>query len=62
MTSPVEKLQRTAAAYKQLDAKDKKRYWSDAILNNALYILMAIFVIYTAIMRENFLTLGHLSF
>ena len=36
MTSPVEKLQRPAAAYKQLDAKDKKRYWSDAILNNAL--------------------------
>ena len=61
MTSPVEKLQRTAAAYKQMDSKDKKRYWTDGILNNALYILMAIFVIYTAIMRENFLTLGSLT-
>ncbi len=61
MITPIDKLQRTAAEYKQMDAKDKKRYWTDGILNNALYILMAIFVIYTAIMRPNFLTLGSLA-
>ncbi len=61
MNNPVQKLQRTAAEYRQLDAKDKKRFWSDGILNNALYIIMAIFIIYTAIMKPNFLTLGSLA-
>ena len=58
MTNPVKNLQRTAAEYRQMDKKDQKRYWSDLILNNALYILMAIFVIYTAIKQPNFMTLG----
>ena len=44
-----------------MDAKDKRRSVVDAILNNALYILMLIFVIYTAIKRPNFLTLGSLA-
>ena len=51
-------MQRTVAEYKQMSAKDQKRFLTDLVLNNALYILMAIFVIYTAIERENFLTLG----
>ena len=58
MTNPVEKLRRTADEYKQLDKKDKRRYWTDGILNNALYILMLLFVIYTAIQKPQFLTLG----
>ena len=58
MANPLKKLQQVNADYKQLDAKDKKRFWVDGILNNALYILMGIFVIYTASVRENFLTLG----
>ncbi len=61
MTSPVEKLQRTAAEYKQMNAKDRKRLITDSIFNNALYILMVIFAIYTAIMRPNFLSLGSLA-
>ena len=61
MTNPVKNLQRTAAEYQQMDKKDQKRFWSDMILNNALYILMAIFVIYTAIKAPNFLTLGSLA-
>ena len=44
-----------------MDAKDKRRSITDSILNNALYILMLIFVIYTAIKRPNFLTLGSLA-
>ena len=49
MANPVKNLQRTAAEYQKMDKKDQKMFWTDMILNNALYILMAIFVIYTAI-------------
>ena len=58
MSNPVANLQRTAAEYKKMDAKDQKRFWVDGVLNNALYILMAIFVIYTAIQKPNFMTAG----
>ena len=58
MNNPIATLQRTAAEYRQMDKKDKRRYVTDQILNNALYILMIIFVIYTAIKRPNFMTLG----
>ena len=58
MTNPVKNMQRMAADYKQMSKKDQKRFMTDMILNNALYILMAIFVIYTAIMQPNFMTLG----
>lgn len=61
MANPVTTLRRTAEEFKAKDAKDKKRYIIDGILNNALYILMAIFVIYTATQREQFLTLGSLA-
>lgn len=61
MANPVTTLRRTAEEFKTKDAKDKKRYIVDSILNNALYILMLIFVIYTAIERPNFLTLGSLA-
>ena len=61
MANPVQNLQRTAAEYRQKDAKDKRRFWIDGILNNALYILMLIFCIYTAIQRPNFLSLGSLG-
>ena len=55
MANPVANLQRTAAEYQQMSKKDQKRFVTDLILNNALYILMAIFVIYTAIMQPNFI-------
>ncbi len=58
MVNPVTKLQRTAAEFQEKDAKDKKRIILDGILNNALYILMAIFVVYTAFATDNFLSLG----
>ena len=58
MANPVKNMQRTIAEYKQMSAKDQKRFLTDLVLNNALYILMAIFVIYTAFKQENFLTLG----
>ena len=58
MNNPIATLQRTAAEYRQMDKKDKRRYVTDQILNNALYILMIIFVIYTAIQKPQFVTLG----
>ena len=61
MTNPVTKLRETAARYKTLDGKDRKRFWTDGILNNALYILMAVFIIYTAIDNKNFLTANSLT-
>ncbi|HIR09921.1 MAG TPA: beta-methylgalactoside transporter [Candidatus Avoscillospira stercoripullorum] len=41
-----------------MDKKDQRRFWVDGILNNALYILMVIFIIYTAFKNENFLKPG----
>ena len=58
MVNPVKNVQRMAAEYKTMDKKDQKRFWSDMILNNALYILMLLFVIYTSMKAPNFLTLG----
>ena len=58
MANPLKKINQVRADYAQLDAKDRKKFWVDGILNNALYILMAVFIIYTARVRENFLTLG----
>ena len=58
MANPVTKIRNTAADYRKLDGRDKRRFWTDGILNNALYILMAIFIIYTAIVNHNFLKIG----
>lgn len=58
MANPIQSIKRSAVEFKQLDAKSKKRVVSDGVLNNALYIIMGIFIIYTAIVRPNFLTLG----
>ena len=61
MANPIKSIQRTAADYKLMDKKDKKRFWTDGILNNALYIIMAIFIIYTAIANKNFLKIGSIT-
>ena len=42
--------------YRELDAADRRRFWIDGILNNALYILMAAFIIFTAVVNKNFLS------
>ncbi|HPK14440.1 MAG: Galactoside transport system permease protein MglC [Firmicutes bacterium ADurb.Bin248] len=36
-------------AFDALDARDKKRYWGDFLLNNAIYIVLVILVIYVEI-------------
>lgn len=61
MTNPVNTLRRTADEYQRMDARDKRRYITDGILNNALYILMLLFCIYTAIQKPQFLSLSSLG-
>ena len=61
MQNPIATLQRSAAEYKAKDKKDKTRFWVDGILNNALYILMLVFCIYTATQRPNFLSITSLG-
>lgn len=61
MNNPVKKLQQTAEHYKTLDAKDKHRFISDSILNNALYILMFAFIVYTAISNPRFITINSIA-
>ncbi len=55
MKNPIANIQRAANEVKLMDPADKKRYILDSILNNALYILMAIFIVYTAISNPFFL-------
>ncbi|MCD8021585.1 MAG: beta-methylgalactoside transporter [Lachnospiraceae bacterium] len=52
----VSKVQNTVADYKQLDAKDKRNFWKEGLINNALYILLIIAVIYTYTQNHRFLT------
>ena len=61
MANPVANLQRISAEYSQMDKKDKRRFWTDGILNNALYILMFVFCVYTAFKQPNFVSLGALG-
>ena len=59
MANPVTKNSQYGCGLPQaMDGRDKRRFWTDGILNNALYILMAIFIIYTAIVNHNFLKIG----
>ena len=41
--------------YKSLDAKDKKLFWKEAAINNALYVLLLIAIIYTFMQNSRFL-------
>ena len=61
MTNPATKLRRTAEEFKAKDAKDKKRAVVDSILNNALYILMICFIIFTATQKRAFLSPGNMA-
>ncbi len=58
MKNPIKSIQTSMTNFSSLSAKDKRYTIKELILNNMLYIVMLIFVIYTAIARPNFLTLG----
>jgi hypothetical protein len=44
-----ERLAEKKRAYDALDARDKLRAWGDFLLNNAIYIVLVILVIYVEI-------------
>ncbi len=46
------------ANYKTLDSKDKKTFWKEALLNNALYILLFIAIVYTYTQNARFLSVN----
>ena len=56
VNNPIRNLQQKAAAFQAMDAKDKRRATGDALINNAIYILLIIFVIYTYSQNHNFIT------
>ena len=39
-------ISRKVEYYKTLDAKDKRSFWIDGLLNNAIYIILVIFLLY----------------
>jgi methyl-galactoside transport system permease protein len=47
-----------AANYKSLDSKDKKTFWKEFLINNALYFLLIIAVIYTYTQNHRFLSVN----
>lgn len=49
-------MQAKAASYKALDSKDKKTYWKEFAINNALYFLLIVAVIYTYAQNHRFLS------
>lgn len=61
MANPVTRIRNTAAEYRTLDSRDKRRFWGNGVLNNALYILMLIFIVYTAIVNKNFVKVGSIT-
>ena len=49
-------INRKVEEYRTLDSIDRRRFWVDGLLNNALYILMAAFIIFTAVVNHNFVS------
>lgn len=44
--------------YKTLDSKDKKKFWAETAINNAIYVLIIIAVIYTYTQNHRFLSVS----
>ena len=51
-------MKNTIANYKAMDSKDKSTFWKETLLNNALYILLVIAVIYTYTQNHRFLSVS----
>lgn len=51
-------MKQNIANYKAMDSKDKTTFWKETLLNNALYILLIIAVIYTYTQNHRFLSVS----
>lgn len=56
----MENMKTRQANYKALDHRDKVTFWKETAINNALYVLIIIAVIYTATQNARFLTVSSL--
>lgn len=54
----IENWKANSANFKAMDSKDKSKYIKETLLNNAMYILLVVAVIYTFIKNNNFLNTG----
>ncbi len=54
----VDNMKNRYAAYQELDSRDKRTFWKETLLNNALYILLIVAVIYTYARNHQFLSIG----
>jgi len=56
--NPISNLKNRFNNYKDLDSKDKLTFWKETIINNAMYILIIIAIIYTYFQNQKFLSVN----
>lgn len=54
----IDRVKERYADYKALDSKDKATFWKEALINNAMYILIVLAVIYTWSQNHLFLSVS----
>lgn len=52
----IKNMQLKYSNYKSLDAKDKRTFWKETAINNAMYVLLIIAIIYTFTQNHKFLS------
>ncbi|MFQ8702826.1 MAG: hypothetical protein ACLR9I_03290 [Eisenbergiella sp.] len=52
----IKNMQLKYSNYKSLDAKDKRTFWKETAINNAMYVLLIIAIIYTFTHNHTFLS------
>lgn len=57
MANPIQSLRRTSAAYRQMSRDDRRRFWTEGLLNHALLLLTLLFIVVTALINRHFLQL-----
>ena len=48
-------IKQSYSRYQAMDSKDKKTFWKEGMINNAIYFLLLIVVIYTTVQNPNFI-------
>ena len=51
----IDNIKNRYAAYQELESRDKVTFWKESLMNNAMYILLVLVVIYTTIQNPRFL-------
>jgi len=56
--NPISNLKNRYHNYKTLEGRDKRTYWKETLINNAMYILIIIAIIYTYFQNQKFLSVN----